>query len=134
MIRCLAILCTLLLFSAHPAWSDPTIACGFTLEIPNCDPKQDCTQPQDTRDCTRCVATLLGNCLGRFDDPLCEKAKSSQNAIYDSNRAVCEMEKDAQRRQCEANKASVLKLQQQIAEACKPNHPDASIQPVAPTK
>jgi hypothetical protein len=43
----------------------------------------------------------------RGNDPACEVAKASQNAIYSTQKACCEAQKAAEKTACEAAKATV---------------------------
>ena len=65
--------------------------------------KRDCTLQVDTRDCplqvdTRSCGFDVCSFFGcaHFNDPFCEAAKATQNAIYAGNKAACEAAKAAQ--------------------------------------
>jgi hypothetical protein len=78
----------------------------------------DCAQPRtcdvavtiDTRDCMRCIQTVLklfggGGCI-QISDPVCEATKAAQNAANQASaaaqRSECERLKTETRAQCEA--------------------------------
>ena len=106
------------------------------IELPDgagidCSPNRDCTPTRncsfvankDTRSCNRClVSNLFGGCIVRGNDPFCEAAKASQNAIYQADAAgkkidcerlktqkkiTCEAEKSAEKILCESKKAII---------------------------
>jgi hypothetical protein len=97
-----------------PDWKDidctPTKDCTPTMD---CTPKKDCTfdKDHDERPCYKCLVNKpFGGCWIRGNDPACEAAKATQNAIYEAAYAKkkfeCETTKTAEKTKCEAEKST----------------------------
>jgi hypothetical protein len=99
----------------------------------DCTPTKECSPRQcsfesnhDTRNCSAClVHNPFGGCVVRGNDPFCEAAKATQNAIYttDANlrkadcdrlaaqeKLSCEVEKSATKLLCETKKEALNAL------------------------
>lgn len=62
-----------------------------------------CKRLRDTRDCSSCLFRnpLNNRCVSEAVDPLCEAARSRQNAQYESDRAACIASAEASKRDCD---------------------------------
>ena len=83
----------------------PSIDCRPTKDCSQPQVTRDCSQPLDTRDCSACILRHpLGGCLERGNDPFCEAAKASQNALYAANKSACEAANASQKAVYASNK------------------------------
>lgn len=82
------------------------IAC----EERSCRPSRSCTadltqciRERDDRDCTRCLFRnpLNNRCVTEGVDPICEAAKTAQNAKFDAAREACLEQVSAEQQACE---------------------------------
>jgi len=62
-----------------------------------------CNRLRDTRDCSSCQFRnpLNNRCVSEAVDPLCEAARSRQNAEYDDERAACVNRAETAKQECE---------------------------------
>ena len=70
-----------------------------------------CKRLRDTRDCSSCLFRnpLNNRCVSEAIDPLCEAARSRQNAKYDSDRAACIAGAETSQRECEQLNAQAVR-------------------------
>ncbi len=84
-------------------------------EVPVCNTSiSQCKRLRDTRDCSSCLFRnpLNNRCVSEATDPLCEAARSRQNAKYDATRKACISNAEASRFECD-------QLNAQIARSCQ---------------
>lgn len=76
----------------------------------SCNPSRTCSadltqciRERDTRDCTRCLFRnpLNNRCVTEGVDPICEAAKTAQNAKFDAAREACLQQVAAEQQACE---------------------------------
>ncbi|MBR0727037.1 hypothetical protein [Bradyrhizobium manausense] len=78
----------------------PTQACDLKEDTRDCRRSRNCQHNHDTRECRKCVVGVCAN------DPICEAAKASQNAIYDADYTACVNLGPIYDAACEAQKAT----------------------------
>lgn len=73
-----------------------------------------CKRLRDTRDCSSCLFynPLNNRCVSQDVDPICEAARTRQNTKYDSERAACIANVEAENRDC-------TKFNAQAARSCE---------------
>jgi hypothetical protein len=110
---------------------DATRSCPLKEDTRDCSLKTDtrsCPLEQDTRSCSVCLISnpFTGGCILYGNDPICELAKATQNAIYKANKDACEAAKAAQnviyageKAQCETAKAAQNVIYKQEKDACE---------------
>jgi len=71
----------------------------------------DCKRLRDTRDCSSCLFRnpLNNRCVSEAVDPLCEAARTRQNARYDNERAACIENAEASKLECDQLNAQALR-------------------------
>jgi hypothetical protein len=79
----------------------------IALQTFDCTSKRDCTPSHDSRECNRCLVSILGHCVSYGNDPDCEASKAAQNRIYDTQKASCEADNETERLICEAVRAKL---------------------------
>lgn len=69
-----------------------------------------CKRLRDTRDCSSCQFRnpLNNRCVSEATDPLCEAARSRQNARYDDERAACISLAENAKRECDSLNAQAF--------------------------
>ena len=69
-----------------------------------------CKRLRDTRDCSSCQFRnpLNNRCVSEATDPLCEAARSRQNARYDDERAACISRAENAKRECDSLNAQAF--------------------------
>ena len=97
----------------HP-FETADIAC----EHDNCTPApacvvslMQCKRHRDMRDCSTCLFRnpLNNRCVNQAVDPICEAARSRQNAKYDADRKSCVASAEAAKLECERLSAQALR-------------------------
>ena len=70
-----------------------------------------CKRLRDTRDCSSCLFRnpLNNRCVSEAADPICEAARSRQNAEYEADRASCIANAEAAKLECERLSAQALR-------------------------
>ncbi len=70
-----------------------------------------CKRLRDTRDCSSCLFRnpLNNRCISEAADPICEAARSRQNAEYEADRASCIANAEAAKLECEQLSAQALR-------------------------
>jgi hypothetical protein len=70
-----------------------------------------CKRLRDTRDCSSCLFRnpLNNRCVSEAIDPLCEAARSRQNAQYESDRAACITKAETSKRECDLLNAQAVR-------------------------
>jgi len=73
-----------------------------------------CKRLRDTRDCSSCLFRnpLNNRCVSEAIDPICEAARTRQNAKYDVNRRICLSNAEASKFECD-------QLNAQISRSCQ---------------
>ena len=105
---------------------DATRDCSLKTDTRDCSLKtdtRDCSLQEDTRSCGYDVCFI--GCF-HVNDPICELAKATQNAIYKANKDACEVAKAAQnviyageKAACEAAKATQNAIYIAEKDACE---------------
>jgi len=73
--------------------------CSLQVDTRDCTLQvdtRDCPLQVDTRSCRECCFNTPFGCVFECNNPFCETAKATQNAIYAGNKAACEAAKAAQ--------------------------------------
>lgn len=82
----------------------------IVCEQRDCPPPQECTATlthckrlRDNRDCSSCLFynPLNNRCVSPAVDPICEAARTRQNALYDAEHAACIENVEAEKLDCE---------------------------------
>ena len=113
----------------------PFETADITCEQGNCTPAPACVESLlqckrrgDTRDCSTCLFRnpLNNRCVSQAVDPICEAARSRQNAKYDADRKSCVASAEAAKLDCERLSAQALRsceiesgFEQSVCEAIK---------------
>ena len=107
---------------------DATRDCSLRTDNRDCSLKVDrrsCSLQEDTRSCGHDVCVPFFGCF-HVNDPVCELAKVTQNAIYKAAKDKCEVEKAAQnvfyageKAACEAAKATQNAIYKAEKDACE---------------
>jgi len=71
----------------------------------------NCKRLRDTRNCSSCLFRnpLNNRCVSEAVDPLCEAARTRQNARYDNERAACVENAEATKLECDQLNAQALR-------------------------
>lgn len=88
----------------------PFSAKDIVCEVRDCSVQRSCSsgftqciRERDTRDCTRCLFRnpLNNRCVSEGSDPICEAARTAQNAKFDEERAACLEQEALELEDCE---------------------------------